>query len=111
MRHPPEYRPRLATHPVANTTFDRASPKIGNPVKFVYVLTILLVGFSSSPVAAARPVLTLKAGGVAIEFTADELLARPDAERIAVARDPSYGHRVNYRGIPLRALFSALPSD
>jgi len=80
-------------------------------VKFVYVLTILLLGFSSSPVAAATPVLTLKAGGVAIEFTADELLARPDAETIAVARDPSYGKPMSYRGIPLRALLSALPSD
>jgi mono/diheme cytochrome c family protein len=80
-------------------------------VKFVYVLTILLLGFSSSPVAAATPVLTLKAGGVAIEFTADELLARPDAETIAVARDPSYGKPMSYRGIPLHALLPALPSD
>jgi hypothetical protein len=47
-------------------------------------------------------VLTLKAGGVAIEFTADELLTRPDAETIAVARDPSCGKPMSYLGIPLR---------
>jgi hypothetical protein len=75
-------------------------PKIGNPMKFVYGLTIVLVGFSSSPLAAATPVLTLKAGGLAIEFTADELLARPDAETIAVARDPTYGKPMSYLGIP-----------
>jgi hypothetical protein len=51
-------------------------------------------------------VLTLKAGGVAIEFTADKLLARPDAETIAVTRDPSYGQPMSYRGIPLRVPFS-----
>jgi len=80
-------------------------------VKFVYLLTILLVAFCSSPAVAATPVLTLTMGGVTVEFTADELLARPDAETIAVARDPSYGQPMSYRGIPLRALLSALPSD
>lgn len=80
-------------------------------MKFIYLVVILLVGFSSSSVAAASPVLKLTAGGVAMEFTADELLARPDAEAIAVPRDPSYGQAMSYRGVPLRGLLSALPSD
>jgi mono/diheme cytochrome c family protein len=93
------------------TWYDWAEPKVGKPVKFIYLVTILLVGFSSSSVSAASPVLKLTAGGVAMEFTADELLARPDAETIAVPRDPSYGQAMSYRGIPLRGLLSALPSD
>lgn len=80
-------------------------------MKFVYLLTILLVAFGSSPALATTPMLTLTAGGVTVEFTANELLARPDAETIAVARDPSYGQPMSYPGIPLRALLSALPSD
>lgn len=82
-----------------------------NPVKPIYLLTILLAGFCSWPAVAATPVLTLTAGGATVEFTADELLARPDVEAIAVAHDPAYGRAMSYRGVPLRALLSALPSD
>jgi hypothetical protein len=39
---------------------DRANPKIGNPVKFVYVLTILLLGFSQLTGGGRYPKISLK---------------------------------------------------
>jgi hypothetical protein len=57
------------------------------------------------------PVLAVTAGGVTMEFTASELLARADAGRLAVSRDPSYGGAMSYQGVPLRALLAALPPD
>ena len=73
------------------------------------LLTILLLWISSSE--AGAPALSITAGGVTMEFTPDELLARPDAATIAVPSDPAYRQAMTYRGVPLRALLSALPSD
>jgi hypothetical protein len=80
-------------------------------VRPVYLLMVLLAGFLSLPAVAATPVLTVTAGGVTNEFTAAELLARPDVDSVSVSGDPAYQQAMSYRGAPLRALLSALPSD
>ena len=77
----------------------------------VYVLVALLTGFLSLPAVAATSVLVVKAGGVTKEFTAAELLARPDVETVSVSGDPAYQQAMSYRGVPLRALLSELPAD
>ena len=75
----------------------------------VFLLTILLLRVS--PAEAGTSTLSITAGGMTMEFTADELLARPDAATIAVPRDSAYRQAMTYRGVPLRTLLSALPPD
>ena len=57
-------------------------------VRLLFLLTLLLFGDSGSTAAATSPILAMTAGGVTMEFTAEELLSRPDAGRVAVPRDP-----------------------
>lgn len=85
--------------------------KLEIPVRFICLPIALVAGFFSLSAAAATPVLAVTAGGVTTEFTAAELLARPDAETVMVPRDPAYHQARSYRGVPLRALLSALPVD
>ena len=80
-------------------------------MRLLRLLTILLAGLSGLPALAATPVLVVTAGGVARQFTSDQLLARRDAATIPIPRDPAYGRAMSYRAVPLRALLSALPPD
>ncbi len=80
-------------------------------MRLLRLLTILLAGLSGPPALAATPVLVVTAGGVARQFTSDQLLARRDAATIPIPRDPAYGRAMSYRAVPLRALLSALPPD
>jgi mono/diheme cytochrome c family protein len=57
---------------------------------------------------AAEPALDLTIGGETRHFTREQLLARPDAVTIAVAKDVSYGRAMSYRAVPLAALIAGL---
>jgi len=81
------------------------------PVRLVLCMALLLIGYPGLTAAATMPVLTLTAGGITMKFTASELLARADAGRVAVPRDPSYGEAMSYHGVPLQALLGVLPPD
>lgn len=57
---------------------------------------------------AAEPALDLTIGGESRHFTRDQLLARPDATTIEVAKDAIYGRAMTYRAVPLAALIAGL---
>jgi mono/diheme cytochrome c family protein len=57
---------------------------------------------------AADPVLEVAVGGETRSFTREELLARPDAATIEVAKDITYGGPMSYRAVPVAALLSGL---
>jgi hypothetical protein len=57
---------------------------------------------------AAEPTLGIAAGGETRSYTRDELLARPDAATIEVAKDITYGGPMTYRAVPVAALLSGL---
>jgi mono/diheme cytochrome c family protein len=57
---------------------------------------------------AADPTLEIAVGGETRSFTRDQLLARPDATIIEVARDVAYGGPMTYRAVPVAALLSSL---
>ena len=57
---------------------------------------------------AAPPVLEVTAGGETRSYTREELLKRPDAATIEVARDVAYGGPMTYRAVPAAALLSGL---
>ena len=52
---------------------------------------------------AAEPVLEIAVGGETRSYTRDELLARPDAATIEVAKDIAYGGPMTYRAVPIAA--------
>src|SRR5262249_53157480 len=62
---------------------------------------------------ADEPTLTVTAGDVMRSFTRPELLARPDATTIQVARDVTYNAPMTYRAVPVASLLAgmALPPD
>jgi mono/diheme cytochrome c family protein len=57
---------------------------------------------------AAGPTLEIAVGGETRSYTRDQLLARPDAATIEVARDVTYGGPMTYRAVPVAALLSGL---
>jgi mono/diheme cytochrome c family protein len=57
-----------------------------------------------SSVRAESPSLSITLGDKTRSFTAAELLARPEAAMIKIPADPSYGHAMTYRAVPLLAL-------
>ena len=57
---------------------------------------------------AAGPTLEIAAGGKTRSYTRDELLARPDAATVEVAKDVAYGGPMTYRAVPVAALLSGL---
>jgi mono/diheme cytochrome c family protein len=59
-------------------------------------------------VRAAEPTLEIAVGGEARSYTRDELLTRPDAATIEVAKDIAYGGPMTYRAVPVAALLSGL---
>jgi mono/diheme cytochrome c family protein len=62
---------------------------------------------------AAEPTLTVTIGKETRSFTRGELLARPDAATIEVARDITYRVPMTYRAVPVAALLAGmkLPPD
>ncbi|WP_431554723.1 c-type cytochrome [Methyloceanibacter sp.] len=57
---------------------------------------------------AAEPLLEVAAGGETRSYTREELLKRPDAATIEVAKDIAYGGPMTYRAVPVAALLSGL---
>lgn len=57
---------------------------------------------------AAEPTLVLSVGGKSVSYRADQLLQRPDALDVKIARDPSYRRPMTYRAVPLAALLRPL---
>jgi hypothetical protein len=64
------------------------------------VLSCLLL--LSSFAQAGEPSVTVTVGGETREFTRDQLLARPDATTIDVAKDITYRVPMTYRAVPGR---------
>lgn len=57
---------------------------------------------------ADEPALTITVGSNTRSFTRAELLARPDAATIQVARDVAYRRPMTYRAVPVAALLAGL---
>jgi len=68
----------------------------------------LLALLLSNVAAAAEPTLEVAVGGETRSFTRAELLARPDAANVEVARDVAYGTPMTYRAVPVAALLAGL---
>jgi hypothetical protein len=77
----------------------------------VLVLSFLLL--LSSFAHAADPSVSVSVGGETRAFTREQLLARPDATTIEVARDITYRVSMTYRAVPVAALLAGmtLPAD
>ena len=75
----------------------------------VLLCFLLLPGLAQ----ADEPTLTVTVDNDARSFTRGELLARPDAATIEVARDITYRGRMTYRAVPVASLIAGmtLPPD
>ena len=62
----------------------------------------------SSLAGADEPTVTVRVGQERRSFTRGELLARPDATTIQVARDVSYRVPMTYRAVPVAALLAGI---
>jgi mono/diheme cytochrome c family protein len=76
-------------------------------------LVLLCLLLPSSVAQAAEPSVTVTVGGETREFTRDQLLARPDATTIEVAKDITYRVPMTYRAVPVASLLAGmtLPAD
>jgi mono/diheme cytochrome c family protein len=72
------------------------------------VLAVAAAWLAVVPAVAAEPVLSLAIGGQVRDYSRADLLARPDAATITVARDVAYGTAMTYRAVPLAALLDGL---
>ncbi len=80
-------------------------------VRIVFA-TLAWLAFLLSAAHAGGPELSITLGGHERRFTAEDLLARKDAETIEVPSDPAYGRAMRYRAVPLLALLRGeVPSD
>jgi len=70
----------------------------------VLLCLFLLPGFA----LAEGPTITVTVGDQTRTFTRGELLARPDATTIQVARDITYRVPMTYRAVPVAALFEGM---
>jgi mono/diheme cytochrome c family protein len=77
--------------------------------------TLVLLCFLLLPglARADEPTITVAVGNDTRSFTRGELLARPDAATIAVARDVTYRVPMTYRAVPVASLLAGmtLPPD
>ena len=72
---------------------------------FAVILSCLLATLGA---VSADPVLDIVMGGQRRHFGRDELLKRPDIQRISVANDVAYGKPMDYVAIPLPSLLAGL---
>lgn len=77
----------------------------GAAVRLVALLCLLL---ASAATRAAEPTLEIEVGGDKRSFTRDELLARPDATTVEIAKEVTSGAPMTYRAVPAAALLSGL---
>lgn len=85
-------------------------PKLETIMRSLILLCLLLMpGFAQ----AGEPTITITVGNDTRSFTRSELLARPDANTIQVARDIAYRRAMTYRAVPVASLLAgmALPHD
>ena len=68
------------------------------------ILLLAAVILGAVPASAAERVLTLSFGSEPRRFTAEELLARPDAATITIPDDLSYKRAMTYRAVPMLAV-------
>jgi mono/diheme cytochrome c family protein len=82
----------------------------GNIVRGLALLLLLLL---SGLAQAAEPTITVTVGNDTRSFTRGELLARPDATTIHVARDVAYRRPMTYRAVPVASVLAGmtLPPD
>src|ERR1700756_5426837 len=75
----------------------------------VLLLFLLLSGLAQ----ADEPTISIAVGNDTRSFTRGELLARPDATTIEVARDVTYRAPMTYRAVPVASLLAGmtLPPD
>ncbi len=71
---------------------------------FACLMLLLLPGLAR----AAEPALEVEVGGDTRRFTQGEILARPDAATIEVAKDATYGGPMTYQAVPVAALLAGL---
>jgi mono/diheme cytochrome c family protein len=76
-------------------------------------LALLFLLLLSGVAQADGPTITVTVGNDTRSFTRAELLARPDATTIEVARDVSYRMPMTYRAVPMASLLAGmtLPPD
>jgi mono/diheme cytochrome c family protein len=79
----------------------------------MHVLALLCFLLLPALAQADEPTLTITVGSDTRSFTRGELLARPDAVTIEVARDITYRAPMKYRAVPVAALLAGttLPPD
>jgi mono/diheme cytochrome c family protein len=82
----------------------------GDIVRGLVLLGLLLL---SGLARVAEPTITVTVGNDTRSFSRSELLARPDATTIQVARDVAYRMPMTYRAVPVASLLAgmALPPD
>jgi hypothetical protein len=88
-----------------------ASAQARRAIGRVLILVCLLV--PPALAQAEEPTITITVGNDKRSFTRDELLKRPDAATIDVARDVSYRMQMSYRAVPVASLLAGmkLPDD
>ena len=72
------------------------------PRQLAFMLAFLVGGPALG--LAAEPAVSFPQDGQSLSLTTTELLARPDATRIVVPNDVSYGTTMHYRAVPVRDL-------
>jgi mono/diheme cytochrome c family protein len=79
----------------------------------VLLCVVLLAGLVPVLARADEPAITITVGKDTRSFTRGELLARPDAATIQVARDVAYRGPMTYRAVPVASLLAGmtLPQD
>lgn len=70
----------------------------------IAIATLAWLAVLLPAVHAGSPTLSITLGGHERRFTAEELLARKDADAIEVPSDPAYGRAMRYRAVPLLSL-------
>ncbi|HRN89939.1 c-type cytochrome [Hyphomicrobium sp.] len=75
--------------------------------RFLMWVALALLPMLAKDATAAERTLTLTFGDSVRRFTADDLLARPDAVAIAIPNDLSYRREMSYRAVPLLELIGA----
>jgi len=72
------------------------------------VLVLLCLFLLPGCALAEEPTITVTDGDQTRTFTRGELLSRPDATTIQVARDITYRVPMTYRAVPVAALFERM---
>jgi mono/diheme cytochrome c family protein len=75
-----------------------------DPMLIRTLALFLFANLGIAPLPAAERILTLSFGDAHRQWTAEELLAKPDTASITIPDDVSYHRAMTYRAVPLLAL-------